>query len=206
MSLLLTILVLGLYAGFSPGPMLTLVLSETLKHGTRAGLQVALSPLVTDLPIIILALFLMNQLATMQIALGGISVIGAVILMWMGYESLKTQPIEMSTSSESINPSSLKKGILVNLLNPNPYIFWITIGAPVIYKAYQQSLVLAVIALIVFYICLIGAKVLLAIIAGKYRYALTSKTYLIIVRGLGLVLWIFAGIILWDGITLICLH
>jgi threonine/homoserine/homoserine lactone efflux protein len=112
----------------------------------------------------------------------------------------------MSTSSESINPSSLKKGILVNLLNPNPYIFWITIGAPVIYKAYQQSLVLAVIALIVFYICLIGAKVLLAIIAGKYRYALTSKTYLIIVRVLGLVLWTFAGIMLWDGITLIRLH
>lgn len=206
MSLLLTALVLGLYAGFSPGPMLTLVLSETLKHGTKAGLQVALSPLVTDLPIIALALLLMNQLAKMHTALGIMSIMGAVVLIWMGYESLKTQPISLSTTVNNIKPASLKKGITVNLLNPHPYIFWITIGAPLIYKAYQQSMGLAVLVLLAFYICLVGAKVLLAIIAGKYRHVLSSQAYLMIVHVLGLVLWVFAGFMAWEGIKLLQLN
>ncbi|NCD26558.1 MAG: hypothetical protein EOL86_13335, partial [Deltaproteobacteria bacterium] len=47
-------LVLGLSAGLSPGPLLTLMLSETLRHGVRAGLLVAVAPLISDLPIIIL--------------------------------------------------------------------------------------------------------------------------------------------------------
>lgn len=203
MSLLLTALVLGLYAGFSPGPMLTLVLSETLKHGTKAGLQVALSPLITDVPIIILALVLMNQLAQMQTALGIMSLVGALVLIWMGYESVKTQPIEINNSSLITKPASLKKGILVNLVNPHPYIFWITIGAPLIYKAYQQSLGLALGALLGFYICLVGAKVLLALIAGRYRHALSSQLYLMLVRGLGLVLWLFALFMAWEGFKLL---
>lgn len=203
MSLLLTALVLGLYAGFSPGPMLTLVLSETLKHGTKAGLQVALSPLITDVPIIILALVLMNQLAQMQTALGIMSLVGALVLTWMGYESLKTQPIEINNSSLITKPASLKKGILVNLVNPHPYIFWITIGAPLIYKAYQQYLGLALVALLGFYVCLVGAKVLLALIAGRYRHALSSQLYLMLVRGLGLVLWLFAVFMAWEGFKLL---
>ncbi|MBK8455501.1 MAG: LysE family translocator [Thiofilum sp.] len=203
MSLLLTALVLGLYAGFSPGPMLTLVLSETLKHGTKAGLQVALSPLITDVPIIILALVLMNQLAQMQTALGIMSLVGALVLIWMGYESLNTQPIAINNSSLITKPASLKKGILVNLVNPHPYIFWITIGAPLIYKAYQQSLGLALVALLGFYICLVGAKVLLALIAGRYRHALSSQLYLMLVRGLGLVLWLFAVFMAWEGFKLL---
>lgn len=203
MSLLLTALVLGLYAGFSPGPMLTLVLSETLKHGTKAGLQVALSPLITDVPIIILALVLMNQLAQMQTALGIMSLVGALVLLWMGYESLKTQPIEINNSSLITKPASLKKGILVNLVNPHPYIFWISIGAPLIYKAYQQSLGLALVVLLGFYVCLVGAKVLLALIAGRYRHALSSQLYLMFVRGLGLVLWLFALFMAWEGFKLL---
>lgn len=47
---------LGLSAGFSPGPLLTLVLTETLHHGVKAGIRVALAPMITDAPIIVLTL------------------------------------------------------------------------------------------------------------------------------------------------------
>ncbi len=50
---LLAGLVLGLSAGFAPRSMLALVLSETLQRGSRAGLQVALSPILTDTSIIV---------------------------------------------------------------------------------------------------------------------------------------------------------
>jgi len=47
--------VLGVSAGFAPGPLLTLVISETLQHDIKSGVKVALAPIITDLPIIILS-------------------------------------------------------------------------------------------------------------------------------------------------------
>ena len=46
------LLVLGLAAGFAPGPLLVLVISETLQHSTRAGIKVAFAPVITDLAIV----------------------------------------------------------------------------------------------------------------------------------------------------------
>jgi threonine/homoserine/homoserine lactone efflux protein len=47
-----TALVFGLSAGLSPGPLMTLVIAETLKRGIPAGIRIAVAPLITDLPII----------------------------------------------------------------------------------------------------------------------------------------------------------
>ena len=54
--------VLGLSAGFAPGPLLTLVISETLQHDIKSGIKIALAPIITDLPIIILTLFILSKL------------------------------------------------------------------------------------------------------------------------------------------------
>jgi hypothetical protein len=43
-------IILGLSAGFAPGPLLTLVISETLQHNINSGVKVALAPIITDLP------------------------------------------------------------------------------------------------------------------------------------------------------------
>ena len=37
---------LGLSAGLAPGPLLTLVISETLQHGVKSGVKVALAPVI----------------------------------------------------------------------------------------------------------------------------------------------------------------
>ncbi len=38
---------LGFPAGLSPGPMLALVVAQTLRHGSREGCKIALTPRVT---------------------------------------------------------------------------------------------------------------------------------------------------------------
>ena len=55
-------LLLGLSGGLAPGPLLTLVASETLRHGARAGISVALAPLLTDAPIILATLWLLTRI------------------------------------------------------------------------------------------------------------------------------------------------
>ncbi len=45
---------LGLASGISPGPLLTITISETLQHGKWEGIKVAISLLITDLSIVLI--------------------------------------------------------------------------------------------------------------------------------------------------------
>src|SRR5207248_8854286 len=72
---------IGLVAGVSPGPVLTLVVAETLKGGWLRGAAVAAGPLLADGPIIVLAVTVMNQLpSTFEPA---ISLVGSVFLLYL---------------------------------------------------------------------------------------------------------------------------
>ena len=70
---------LGLAAGFAPGPLLVLVVSETLRHGIKAGLKVSIAPLITDVPIIFISLIVLNRLAQFKSILGCISIFGGFL-------------------------------------------------------------------------------------------------------------------------------
>ena len=74
MDALLLGLSLGLGAGLAPGPLLALVIRSTLQDGMAAGIRVALSPLVTDVPIIVLAVLLAASLP--DEALGALGIVG----------------------------------------------------------------------------------------------------------------------------------
>lgn len=75
---------LGLSAGLSPGPLTTLVISETLLYNIRAGVKVALAPLITDLPIIVLSVLILSQLSGFQNILGVIALVGGLVVLFMG--------------------------------------------------------------------------------------------------------------------------
>ena len=79
--------ILGLSAGFAPGPLLALVISETLQHDVKSGVKVALAPTLTDLPIIIITLFILAKLSNFHNILGIISLIGGLVILFMGYET-----------------------------------------------------------------------------------------------------------------------
>ncbi len=72
-------LTIGFSAGVSPGPLLALVVTTSLRHGRWAGFQVAASPLVTDLPIIILSLTVLNAVPGRVIAAVGTA--GAAVVL-----------------------------------------------------------------------------------------------------------------------------
>src|SRR5208283_1109912 len=121
--------ILGLSSGISPGPILTLVITETLQHGVRSGVKVALAPIVTDTPIVVLTLLLLTKLSRFGNILGGISLAGGFFLLFMAYESVRVKKLE--PVGEPSRPKSLAKGVLANLLNPNPYLFWVSVGGPI---------------------------------------------------------------------------
>lgn len=189
--------VLGVSAGFSPGPLLALVISETLRHDVAAGIKVAIAPIVTDLPIILFSVFILAKLSDHRMIFGLISISGGMLLVYMGYECFRVKSVDLRLDTRK--PNSLRRGILVNALSPYPYLFWISVGAPTTIKAMNESPAAAMSFTIGFYALLVGSKVVLAILVGKSRSFLKGKLYLGIMRGLGLILIVFALFLIRDG-------
>lgn len=192
---------LGLSAGIAPGPLLALVVAETLRHGARAGIRVACAPLLTDLPIIAVALLLLARLTAQPKILGLVSLAGGLLLLFFGWQDLRRRDIALPMPEES--PQPLRRGIAVNLLSPYPYLFWLGVGAPLATKAMAQGVGAAAAFLGGFYLLLVGSKVVLAMVTGSSRAFLSGKAYRLTLRLLGLLLWGLALLLLRDGVTLL---
>lgn len=180
---------LGLAAGVSPGPLLAVTISETLQHGKWEGIKVAVSPLITDMPIVLAILFVLSHLKGSNFVIGFIAFFGASYLLYSGVEAFKIKPESLELNFEKND--ALKKGIIVNFGNPHPYIFWISIGGPIIIRSFTTHVWAAVFFILGFYSFLVGSKVLVALIVERSKSFISSKYYFSIIRILGIAQIIF---------------
>ncbi|MEF3698103.1 LysE family transporter [Desulfolutivibrio sp.] len=190
---------LGASAGFSPGPLLTLVMAQTLAHGPREGVKVAMAPLLTDVPMLAASLLALSFVQDRPAILGVLSLAGAAVVAFYGWECLRARPL--SLPDIRVAPGSLKKGVIANFLNPHPYVFWATVGAPATLAAARSpgGLGAAAAFLSGFYLCLVGAKVCAALVTGRFRSFLGSRGYALLMRLLGLALFVFAAFFVRDA-------
>jgi len=175
---------LGLTAGISPGPLLAITISESLQHGKWEGIKVAISPLITDLPIILSVLFVLSHLASSNLVIGLIAFFGASYLIYSGMDSLKIKPGSFEINLEK--KDALKRGVIVNFGNPHPYIFWLSIGGPIIFRSLNTNIWATILFIFGFYSLLVGSKVVVVLIVEKSKYFIQSKYYISIVRSLGI--------------------
>ena len=192
---------LGLSAGLAPGPLLTLVVSETITHDIRSGIKVALAPLITDLPIIVLTVFILSRLSEFNNILGIISLAGGVLVLVMGIQGMKTKGVDLDISRNQ--PKSLAKGILVNILSPHPYLFWLSVGAPTMTRARELHFFAAVAFVVSFYFLLVGSKIMLAVLVGKSKTVLSGRGYTYTMKFLGFLLCFLALFLFKDGLKLL---
>ena len=183
-----------------PGPLLTIVITESLTHGKTEGIKVAIVPLLTEIPIILAAVFILSKLNNYDSVLGIISFLGGFFIIYLGITSFRAKDIEMDT--RMIKPKSIRKGIIGNTLNPHPYLFWISVGVPLLFKSFNVSLGTAVAFIISFYTCLVGSKVFIALLVNRSRNFLKNKYYKWIMRALALVLFMFAVVFIREGLKL----
>ncbi len=200
MTFLISGALLGLAAGISPGPLLTLVISETLKHSRKEGIIIASAPVLTDVPIILLSVFILKKLSAFNFVLGTISILGAFFMAYLAYESFTIKGIELDL--QNIKIQSFGKGIITNILSPHPYLFWMTVGAPAILKAFTINATSSLLFILGFYLFLVGSKIIAALIVDKSKSFLQSNTYIHIIRTSGLVLMVFSILFIRDGLKL----
>ena len=193
---------LGLSCGLAPGPMLALVLAvvlaQTLRHGPREGCKIALKPLFTDTPIILVALALASEVAQLTTMLGLISIGGGIYVMYLAWDSCRPTHLGMEIPMQA--PKSWFKGVVTNLLNPHPWLFWLRVGAAILARAMAQGLLEALTFLFGFDLLLVGSKVGLALLAGRSRDLLAGRPYRAMMRVLAGLLAVFALLLLREGL------
>ena len=203
-TLLLSGTALGLASGLAPGPLMALVLAQTLAHGPREGIKVAAAPLLTDAPIILLALAIAGAAGANERAwlMGAITLAGCLFLLHCAAGCLRWRP-ELAPAVEGASPGSVRKGVLANFLNPAPYLFWATVGAPLLTRAWQSGWGSVAAFLGAFALSLVGSKAAIALLAGRFGGLLGSRGYLWLMRGLGLLLLAYAALFARDGWALL---
>ena len=188
---------LGLGAGLAPGPLLALVIRTALQDGAAAGVRVAFTPLLTDVPIILVAVLLAASLP--EEVLGALGIAGGAFVVWLGIEALRDEPAPAEAAAGAAAPQrDVMRGALTNALSPHPWVFWLTVGAPILAQGTAAD---AALFLFAFYLLLIGAKVVLALGVGAGRERLMQgRGYLVLLRASAVLLLVTGVLLAYEGV------
>ncbi len=193
----ITALTLGLAAGLKPGPLGVYVIHQTMSRGNTHGFLASLAPIITDGPIIALALCLTLQLEDLHQIIGLISLTGSLYLLLTAYKILKS-PNNINLIGTINKSSSLTTAIKINFLNPAPYIFWLTIGSSYLLMGTNIDAAIFIICALLS-LCL--TKFCVAILVKQLGNRFNSKTYALFLKALALPLIVFSIQLFITGIN-----
>lgn len=191
---------LGFAAGISPGPLLVMVITETIKYDLKKGIKIALVPLVSDLPIVLFSLFIMYTLSDSNLILAVVSFLGALFLGYLAWENITMNSFD--TTIETKQMKGFWKGVLANFLSPHPYLFWMLVGAPITIRAFRENILYSALFILTFYIFIIGTKIIVVFLTERSKRFLSSKIFIYTIKALGILLLILAIILIKDGFKL----
>lgn len=190
MDALLLGLSIGLAAGISPGPLLVLVVTATLRSGWRAGALSACAPLVSDLLVVGGVLLVLDRLPERSLAVLG--VLGGVVVIASGVRTcLESRSAELASADGAVPGSSLRAlrhGAAVNLLSPHPWVAWATALGPLTISTWREGAGGAVALVVGFYVTLVGAKIAIATLVAGGRHRLSRTGYRRALFGAGVLL------------------
>ena len=192
-------LLLGLGEGIKPGPLNTLVITETLQHDWRSGTKVALSPLITDAPIIIISAWMWSQATSLSGVEAILYLAGATFLTWLGIDGMRSASPTFDEIESPQEEHSLRRGVITNLLNPNPWMFWTLAGAPFMVAAWNQSPWMPFAFVIPFLSVLIGVKILIAVTFHRSKECMSDGGLLWAIRISSLALLALAALFALQG-------
>ena len=125
-------------AAIQPGPFQTFIISKTLENGWKKTLPAAFAPILSDGPIILLVLFVLTNIPQEMIRF--LQIGGGLFLLYLAYSSFKSflNFDQLKKQDDKKSYSTLLKAVLVNAINPAPYLGWSLIMGPLFIKGYNE--------------------------------------------------------------------
>ncbi len=157
-------------AAAQPGPLQAFLLSRVAADGWRRTLPAAFAPLISDGPIAVLVLTLLHNIPSgFESILKGVG--GVVFLFFatrMFLEWRKMRLGNMPTTQSS--PRTLLQAVVVNLLNPGPYLGWSLILGPLALEAWAKSPIHTVVLVVSFYSVMLFSLALFILLIGTTAF------------------------------------
>ncbi len=167
---------LALPTVLTPSPFKLYVIAQALQHGFRRTLPAIFAPLITDGPIIAAVLLVLTQTPAWFLHLlrlgGGLFLLylAARLLFSLRLGAPRFQP------AEQVVRQNLLQAVVVNFLNPNPYLFWGLVAGPIMMQGLQQAVGVGLSFVLGFYVVFIGGLftlILLFASAGRLNPQVT---------------------------------
>jgi threonine/homoserine/homoserine lactone efflux protein len=200
---MLQYLIIGVTYAFAavvqPGPFQVFLLSQTLSKGWRRALPAAFGPIISDLPVILIVLLLLSAVPLYFISI--LQIAGGLFLLYLAFNAYKTWKDFDSSKPPLLHNDrqTILSAVMVNLLNPNPYLGWSLVLGPLLLKGWHQNPANGIVLLVSFYATLtIGMiiTILFFAVAGKFGSRLNRLLIGISVLALSC----FGFYELWSGI------
>lgn len=157
----------ALSAGLQPGPLQAFFLAKVAEQGWRRTLPAAFAPLISDGPIALVSILLLNILPETFRNL--LQLAGGFLLLyfaWNAFRNWREDQVVDFGESES-TPKTVFQAALINLLNPNPYLGWSLVMGPAVVAAWAKSPGTAISLLLAFYITMIITSMVMIYLMGR---------------------------------------
>ena len=189
-SEIITAFLLGLVAGIVPGPILTATFTEILQSGLWKSIRIIILAMLAETAVALLTLLALSSMNLPEGIFRGLSLIGAVILVWISGSLWKVRKIDID---EKIN-FSLGKIIALTIANGLLWTFWITVCVP---KALSLNEKIAFGSYLFLFLVEIGwliSTFLAAFVFSRFRDVLSNpKVVPVVFKILALMFIYFAG-------------
>jgi len=190
----------GFAAAAQPGPFQTYIISQTLTRGWKKTLPIALAPLLSDGPIIALCLFILSQIPIWFQRF--LYIAGGLFILYLAYGAYRTwKNFDANIPGSEIGTQqNVLKAALMNLLNPNPYIYWSLVTGPILLKGWREMPVNGLGFLSSFYVTMILGLGAVIVIFGVARQ-IGPKVNRALLGVSAVALFCFGLFQLWQGIN-----
>ena len=188
----------GFQGSVSPGPLQTIIISETLSHGVKSSWRAAVISPCSDPIALVVALFLVSNIP--DAALAVIAFFGATLLVRFAWLQFKTTASDFDFQTKP--RSSFWTIWATNVLNPNLWIFSFSINALQISSFYSDhGLGVAAAYLASFFISICFFNLSTACLVAKLKEVFNVKWLVRINRALGVFLLVVAFRFVYMGLV-----
>ncbi len=200
---MLTYLVLGVSYGFAaavqPGQFQAYLISQTMTNGWQRTLPAAFAPLVSDAPIICLVLFVLTRMPGWL--LQSVQIAGGLFLLYLAYGAFQSaRHYERAAALPARARVTFVRAVLLNFLNPNPYVGWTFILGPLLLRAWREQPASGIALVTAFYATMVTGTAAIVMLMAAAR-TLGTRVARVLVAIAAVALAAFGGYQLWAGTT-----
>jgi len=156
----------GLTGAVLPGPFQTYLILQSLKQGWQRVLPAALAPILSDCPIVVLALFVLSNIPSSLEC--GLHFASGIFILFLSLNSIiKQKKVSTDlTEPENRGKKTLLNAIFMNILSPGPYLFWSLVAGPVFLESWRKAPFYGISFLACFYGAMVLTLCMLIILIG----------------------------------------